>query len=82
MNKPILDACCGSKIFWFDKNNPNVEFCDIRTVPYHEYYPQRYIEIAPDTICDFTALPKEFVPRLANSKTDGYCGLAGKEGAE
>ena len=26
MNKPILDACCGSRMFWFDKENPNVEF--------------------------------------------------------
>ncbi len=33
MNKPILDACCGSRMFWFDKNNPNVEFCDNRIVP-------------------------------------------------
>ena len=38
-------------------NNPNVEFCDNRVVPYHEYYPKRYIEINPDTVCDFTALP-------------------------
>lgn len=57
--KQILDACCGSRIFWFDKQNPNVEFCDNRTVEYHEYYPCRYIEIKPDTICDFTALPFE-----------------------
>ena len=55
--KPILDVACGSKAFWFDKNNPNVEFCDNRIVPYHEYYPKRYIEIKPDTACDFTALP-------------------------
>ena len=57
MEHPILDPCCGSKMFWFDKHNPNVEFCDIRAVPYHEYYPHRYIEIKPDTICNFTALP-------------------------
>ena len=44
-------------MFWFDKNNPNVEFCDNRTVPYHEYYPGRYLEIKPDTVCDFTKLP-------------------------
>jgi hypothetical protein len=44
-------------MFWFDKNNPNVEFCDNRTVPYHEFYPNKYIEINPDTVCDFTALP-------------------------
>ena len=55
--KPILDACCGARLFWFDKKNPNVEFCDKRVVPFHEYYPHRYIEISPDTVCDFTALP-------------------------
>ena len=55
--KPILDACCGSRMFWFDKNNPNAEFCDIREVENHEYYPGRFIEIKPDTVCDFTNLP-------------------------
>lgn len=55
--KRILDPCCGSKMFWFDKNNPDVEFCDIRTVEHHEYYPGRYIEVTPDTVCDFTKLP-------------------------
>lgn len=57
MTKPILDPCCGSKMFWFDRDNPNVEFCDKRTVPRHEYYPNRYIEINPDVVCDFTKLP-------------------------
>ena len=57
MGKKILDVCCGSKMFWFNKNNPNVEYCDNRTVPRHEFYPNRYIEISPDTVCDFTALP-------------------------
>ncbi|MFC2343092.1 MAG: methyltransferase [Negativicutes bacterium] len=55
--KPILDACCGSKMFWFDKNNPNVEFCDNREVPRHEFYPQRYLEVKPNTVCDFRHLP-------------------------
>lgn len=55
--KRVIDVCCGSKMFWFDKNNPDVEFCDIRTIPYHEFYPNRYIEVSPDTVCDFTSLP-------------------------
>lgn len=55
--KKILDVACGSKMFWFEKQNTNVEFCDNREVAYHEYYPHRYIEIKPDTVCDFTALP-------------------------
>ena len=59
MGKPILDACCGSRMFWFDKENPNVVFCDNREVPYHEYYPGRHIEIKPDILCDFTQLPFE-----------------------
>ena len=59
IQKRILDPCCGSKAFWFDKNNPDVEFCDIREVPKYEYYKGRYIEIAPDTVCDFTNLPFE-----------------------
>lgn len=29
--KEILDACCGGKMFYFDKNNPNVLFQDIGT---------------------------------------------------
>lgn len=28
--KPILDACCGSRMFWFDKDNTFVDFMDIR----------------------------------------------------
>ena len=55
--KPILDVACGSKMFWFDKNNPNTVFCDKRIVPRHEYYKNRYIEIKPDIIADFTDLP-------------------------
>ena len=57
--KQILDACCGSRMFWFDKKNPHVEFCDNREVPYHEFYPNRYIEVCPNTVCDFRALPFE-----------------------
>ncbi len=31
-NTPILDACCGGKMFYFDKNDPRVLFQDIREV--------------------------------------------------
>lgn len=57
--KRIIDVCCGSKMFWFNKENPDVEFCDMRKLDRTEYYPGRYIEIKPDTICDFTSLPFE-----------------------
>ena len=55
--KAVLDVCCGARMFWFDKNNPNVDFCDNRAVERYEYYKNRYLEIKPDIICDFTALP-------------------------
>ena len=29
-DKLILDACCGGKHFWFDKNNPLTLFMDKR----------------------------------------------------
>lgn len=57
MDKRILDVCCGSKMFYFDKHNPDVEFCDKRDIDEYEYYPGRKIEIKPDTVCDFTNLP-------------------------
>lgn len=59
MEKRILDPCCGGKMFWFDKSNPDVEFCDCREVKRHEYYPGCYFEVTPDTVCDFTNLPFE-----------------------
>ena len=31
MEKLILDACCGSRMFHFDKQNANVLFADNRT---------------------------------------------------
>ena len=30
-DKLRLDACCGSRMFWFDKQNPNVLFVDKRS---------------------------------------------------
>jgi tRNA G10 N-methylase Trm11 len=43
-------------MFWFDKQNPNVEFCDIREVE-TTLCDGRSFEVKPDTICDFTNLP-------------------------
>ena len=57
MMAKILDACCGSKMFWFDKNHPSTIYFDKREVENHEFYPGRYIEIKPDVVGDFTNLP-------------------------
>jgi len=51
----ILDVCCGSKMFWFDKQNPHVVFNDIR---YENYVlcDGRKLEIKPDCCMDFRDL--------------------------
>ena len=56
-NKPkILDACCGSRMFWFDKENPNVLFQDIRNES-HILCDGRKLEIKPDIVADFRDMP-------------------------
>lgn len=54
--KTILDACCGSRMFWFDKHNPNVTYVDIRNEQ-HELCDGRKLEITPDVQADFRQLP-------------------------
>lgn len=61
--KKILDACCGSRMFWFDKNNPDVEFVDCREMDCEAIWKSgngksiRYCSIHPTTVADFTDLP-------------------------
>lgn len=54
--KAILDACCGSRMIWFDKNNPLATFADIREES-HVLCDGRKLEIAPDVVMDFKAMP-------------------------
>lgn len=56
MDKKIIDVCCGSKMFWFNKQNPDVLFCDIRDVE-TTLCDGRDFEVKPDVQCDFTDLP-------------------------
>lgn len=58
MTKRVLDPCCGSKMFWFDKNNNDVVFCDNRKLETNLCDGRKLI-INPDIICDFTNLPFE-----------------------
>lgn len=51
--KIILDACCGSRMFWFDKKNPNVIFADIRKVDLDLNHGNRTCHIRPDKVHDF-----------------------------
>lgn len=55
-NKYILDACCGSKMFYFDKENENVLFMDNRQAS-EILCDGRKLEIKPDVVADFRHMP-------------------------
>ena len=55
--KPIIDVCCGGRAFYFDKQNPLVVFCDKRNDGDILLCNGQTINISPDVVCDFKALP-------------------------
>jgi SAM-dependent methyltransferase len=58
---PVLDACCGSRMFWFDRADPRCLYVDNRReqcVRRQYNRPRDYvIDVDPDTLADFTNLP-------------------------
>jgi hypothetical protein len=56
MEKVILDACCGSKMMWFQKNRADTIYADKRT-EYHILCDGRTLEVSPDIEIDFTKMP-------------------------
>jgi len=56
----ILDACCSTRSFWFDKNDDRVLFHDLRNETYHikpdKSHPKRTLVVKPDVIGDFTKM--------------------------
>lgn len=57
-DKLILDACCGPRMMWFDKRNPQAVFMDIRDEE-HILCDGRSLEVHPDVIGDFRRIPFE-----------------------
>ena len=62
--KPILDPCCGSRMFYFDKEDPRVLFGDIREIDTRlkdasSLGGYRELHIHPDMLMDFRELPFE-----------------------
>lgn len=55
----ILDASCGSKMFWYEKHEPHTTYIDIRSctkeIKDRDYI--RKVEIKPDMIADFRKIP-------------------------
>ena len=64
VNKKVLDPCCGSRMFYFDRNNPDVVFGDIRQEKiiltdrsHGNISGTRTLLIEPDYLMDFRNLP-------------------------
>lgn len=54
--KKILDVCCGSRMFWFDRQNKDTVFMDIRELE-DTLCDGRKLSIKPDVIGDFRNIP-------------------------
>ncbi|MFH0071109.1 class I SAM-dependent methyltransferase [Peribacillus sp. NPDC056705] len=57
----ILDACCGSRMFWFDKEHEDVIYMDKRQVE-DVLCDGRTLNVNPDVIADFRNMPFEDNP--------------------
>lgn len=58
--KKILDATCGARTMWFDKQNPHTVFFDKRCEHYDGLWknsPGSTLDIVPDVVGDFTHIP-------------------------
>lgn len=56
MDKKILDACCGSRMFWCDKQNKDVLYMDNRQLD-DTLCDGRSLKIEPDVVADFRFMP-------------------------
>lgn len=55
-DKKILDACCGSKMFWFSKHHPSAVYLDNRKTE-QTLCDGRTLKVEPDVLANFKALP-------------------------
>lgn len=52
----ILDVCCGSRMFWYDKQEEHTTYMDVRK--YYEELPSGHvIDVDPDVQADFRSIP-------------------------
>ena len=63
MDYKILDATCGTRSIWFNKNHPATIYCDKRETEIYGVWgsengqSERKCIVKPDVVCDFTRLP-------------------------
>jgi ubiquinone/menaquinone biosynthesis C-methylase UbiE len=53
----ILDACCGGRMMWFDKENKDTTYMDIESRPKGCIKQQKNFSVNPDIIGDFRDMP-------------------------
>lgn len=97
LDAPVLDACCGSKMFWFDRSDERAIFGDQRRETHtltDRSTPggSRQLVIDPDMLIDFRSLPFDderfhlvvFDPPhlVTNGKTGWLAKKYGKLGAD
>jgi SAM-dependent methyltransferase len=55
-NKRVLDVCCGGRMFWFNKYNPDALYIDKRTMAPKKMSNGATFGVAPDIVMDFRDL--------------------------
>lgn len=55
-DKIVLDACCGGRMFWFDKKQPDTLYIDKRTVAPRKLANRAMFSVQPDIEMDFRDL--------------------------
>lgn len=56
MSKCVLDVCCGGRMFWFDKQQPNTIFMDNREFE-EQLSNGQHLVVKPDIKGDFRNIP-------------------------
>lgn len=62
MTAEILDACCGGRMWWWDKEHPLAVYMDKRSIPAApkrswKYQPNPNWKCEPDIVGDFRSMP-------------------------
>lgn len=59
MTAEILDACCGGRMWWWDKAHPLALYMDNRQAPHGSRADRPNWSCAPDVVEDFRSMPFE-----------------------
>lgn len=51
----VLDTCCGSRMFWYEKDHPAVTYMDIRQEAFEIH--DKKVNVDPDVVGDFRDMP-------------------------